>query len=212
MKEFLSRVSIFSRLRDEDLQRIQGLVKKLHFTSGQIIIREGETDGRLFIIISGQVEVIKGMSTENQRFITKMGPYEYFGEMSLVDSLPRSATVRAIKDTTIIFIERNRLLKEMAKSPQIGIELLRILSLRIRAIEKYMIKALGGLIPICSNCKKVRDIKGEWIPIERYISDHSDAEFSHGLCPTCIRELYPEMADRILSGDEKDSSGDPAMK
>ncbi len=53
------------------------------------------------------------------------------------------------------------------------------------------IKTLSGLLPICSSCKKIRDDKGYWHQVESYISSHSDAEFSHGLCPECIKELYP---------------------
>ncbi|HOF34231.1 MAG TPA: hypothetical protein PK624_09970 [Spirochaetota bacterium] len=55
------------------------------------------------------------------------------------------------------------------------------------------IKILSGLIPICSSCKKIRDDAGYWHQIEKYIKEHSDAVFSHGLCPSCAKELYPEM-------------------
>jgi len=54
------------------------------------------------------------------------------------------------------------------------------------------IKTLRGIIPICSNCKKIRDDKGYWEQIEAYISDHSEAQFSHGICPDCAQELYPD--------------------
>jgi PleD family two-component response regulator len=53
------------------------------------------------------------------------------------------------------------------------------------------IKILQGIIPICANCKKVRDDKGFWNQVETYISKHSEVEFSHGICPTCAKELYP---------------------
>ena len=55
---------------------------------------------------------------------------------------------------------------------------------------KNEIKILTGLIPICANCKKVRDDKGYWNQIESYISKHSDARFSHALCPECLDKLY----------------------
>lgn len=54
------------------------------------------------------------------------------------------------------------------------------------------IKTLRGLIPICASCKKIRDDKGYWGQIEAYIRDHSEAEFSHGLCPECVKKLYPD--------------------
>lgn len=57
------------------------------------------------------------------------------------------------------------------------------------------VKQLQGLLPICSVCKKIRDDKGYWNRIESYISSHSEAVFSHGICPHCARDLYPELCD-----------------
>jgi len=54
------------------------------------------------------------------------------------------------------------------------------------------VRKLSGLLPICASCKKIRDDKGYWNQIEAYIRDHSEAEFSHGICPECTRKLYPE--------------------
>ncbi|MBI4961795.1 MAG: response regulator transcription factor [Desulfomonile tiedjei] len=53
------------------------------------------------------------------------------------------------------------------------------------------VKELSGLLPICASCKKIRDDQGYWRQIEAYIRDHSEAEFSHSLCPECAERLYP---------------------
>ena len=53
------------------------------------------------------------------------------------------------------------------------------------------VKKLRGFLPICSSCKKIRDDKGYWNQIELYIRDHSEAEFTHGICPECAKKLYP---------------------
>ncbi len=65
-----------------------------------------------------------------------------------------------------------------------------------RALNKALneVKMLRGLIPICAKCKKIRDDRGYWRQIEVYLRDHSEAEFSHGLCPNCARELYGDAA------------------
>lgn len=55
------------------------------------------------------------------------------------------------------------------------------------------VNTLSGLLPICASCKKIRDDRGYWSQIELYISKHSEAEFSHGLCPECARRLYPQI-------------------
>ena len=59
------------------------------------------------------------------------------------------------------------------------------------------VKQLSGLLPICANCKKIRDDKGYWSQIEMYISEHSEADFSHGICPECVHLLYPEIAGSL---------------
>jgi hypothetical protein len=51
---------------------------------------------------------------------------------------------------------------------------------------------LKGILPICAHCKKIRDDAGYWHPVEEYIRGHSEAQFSHGICPNCAREFYPE--------------------
>jgi PAS domain-containing protein len=55
------------------------------------------------------------------------------------------------------------------------------------------VKLLSGFLPICASCKKIRDDKGYWKQIEAYIKDHSEAEFSHGICPECAKKLYPDL-------------------
>jgi hypothetical protein len=59
------------------------------------------------------------------------------------------------------------------------------------------VKKLSGLLPICASCKKIRDDQGYWKQIEIYISDHSEADFSHGICPDCSKRLYPYFSKNI---------------
>ncbi len=59
------------------------------------------------------------------------------------------------------------------------------------------VKTLSGMLPICASCKRIRDDDGYWQQIESYISNHSNAEFSHGLCSDCVSKLYPEIADEL---------------
>ena len=65
----------------------------------------------------------------------------------------------------------------------------------INELQKALtqVKTLSGLLPICANCKKIRDDKGYWKQIESYIRDHSEADFSHSICPECAKKLYPDL-------------------
>ena len=56
---------------------------------------------------------------------------------------------------------------------------------------RWEVKILEGLLPICSSCKKIRDDNGRWQTLEKYLMDHSEAEFTHSICPACKAKLYP---------------------
>ena len=58
------------------------------------------------------------------------------------------------------------------------------------AVEK--VKTLSGLLPMCANCRKIRDQQGNWNSLEKYVREHSEADFTHGICPQCREALYPE--------------------
>ncbi|MBI5316630.1 MAG: response regulator transcription factor [Nitrospirae bacterium] len=67
------------------------------------------------------------------------------------------------------------------------------LLMRTQELEQVLreVKVLHGLIPICANCKRVRTDNGDWQYLEEYIQTHSEAEFSHGICQVCMKEVYP---------------------
>lgn len=90
---------------------------------------------------------------------------------------------KRVKERTASLEETNsRLEEEILKRKEL------IQELQVALSE---IKTLSGMLPICAACKKIRDDKGYWNQIEVFIRDHSNAEFSHGICPDCMKELYP---------------------
>ncbi len=68
---------------------------------------------------------------------------------------------------------------------------------RWRELQKASveIKQLKGIIPICASCKNIRDDKGFWQQVEDFVHANTEAEFSHGICPDCIRKLYPDLCE-----------------
>ncbi|MGD8982611.1 MAG: cyclic nucleotide-binding domain-containing protein [Desulfobacteraceae bacterium] len=203
--EVLAKVSLFSGMKASDLERIASLAQSHVFQAGETIIREGDRDGRLFVVVSGEVDVIKGLGKKNERYVRTLGPLSYFGEMALIDDLVRSASVVAKGETGVLILDQWSLHQDIERYPAMAFELMRMLSQRIRAIEKTIVDAIGGLLPICAHCKKIREDDGSWVSIEKYISDHSEAEFSHGLCPDCVKELYPQYAKRLTEEKEEGS-------
>lgn len=94
-----------------------------------------------------------------------------------------------------------------------GVEIVRDVTARKRAeqererlIEELksaiaQIRTLSGLLPICAACKNIRDDKGYWNKLEQYIQKHSEAEFTHGICPDCAKRLYPDIYNDMEPGD-----------
>jgi len=84
-------------------------------------------------------------------------------------------------------VEAGRRLVEMQDALAAKIEELR------QALDQ--VKTLRGIVPICANCKKIRDDKGYWNQVEAYVCQHTEAEFTHGICPECMKTLYPELGE-----------------
>ena len=93
-------------------------------------------------------------------------------------------------------LQKQRFTEEKAAQLEASNQVLRKRQLEL---EEAManVKTLTGLIPICASCHSIRDDKGYWKRVETYVQDHSDATFSHGLCPRCVRKLYPGVADEM---------------
>jgi hypothetical protein len=68
------------------------------------------------------------------------------------------------------------------------------------------VKILKGLLPICSSCKMIRDDGGYWDKLESYISENSEATFIHGVCPTCIKKLYPDQYEKVIATMTEDGN------
>jgi hypothetical protein len=82
------------------------------------------------------------------------------------------------------------LFEDVTERRQLELERERLIGELREALAK--VKLLSGFIPICASCKKIRDDAGYWQQIEVYIRDHSEAQFSHGICPDCGKRLYGE--------------------
>ncbi len=189
---FLALVPLFSGFNREELMDLAECVQHHTYGAGEEIITEGDNDRHLFVIVNGAVDVIKGRGQRNERHLCTLGPRDYFGEMSLIDDLARSATVVAKEPTEILSLDQRDFRKQIEKNPAAAFELLTALSQRVRVLQKIIMNSLGGIVPICMNCKNIRDESGSWVRLEEYISDRSEADFSHGICPDCLQKLYPE--------------------
>lgn len=110
-----------------------------------------------------------------------------------------------LKHIPIIFLSAKSELEDIIKGfnaggvdyitkPFFAQELLARIKTHIELKKAYAeITTLRGILPICANCHKIRDDQGFWQQVEQYIQQHIDVQFSHGICPECMKELYPEI-------------------
>ncbi len=114
------------------------------------------------------------------------------GTLCVIDRKPRALSseqltaLEALSRQVITQLELRRISKNLHQSNKTKEELITKLEETISQV-----KTLEGIIPICSSCKNIRDDEGFWQQVEVYIGKHSDAGFTHGVCPDCMNELYP---------------------
>ena len=130
--DVLRHVWLFSGLTEDQLNAISSFTFQKTFGPGETIVEEGHTGNGLYIIMAGQVEVVKGLGTENARVLAKRGPEEVFGEMALLGEWPRTASVRALDQVECLGLDRWVFLTQLESQPQLGIRMLQILAQRLR--------------------------------------------------------------------------------
>ena len=182
-------------------------------------IKSDEKLGHIPVILltslSDPEDIINGLECGADYFITK--PYDEELLLSRIQFILQNREIRkrhnAEMGIEIVFagkkyiITSNRiqildlLLSTYENAVLQNRELERI-NIKLREANET-IKVLNGLLPTCAQCKKIRDDKGVWQPMELYISAHSEAEFTHSVCPECAKKLYPEYYDEVWGKEKK---------
>ena len=129
-EDALATVPLFSRLSRKDLSRLGRAVVERKYKKGETIVKEGEQAVAFFIVTKGKVEVLRGSKNPTRLAEHKAG--SYFGDMALLDGLPRSATIKAVEDTECLVLSRWDFVAELRTSPHIAVSMLPILSKRLR--------------------------------------------------------------------------------
>ena len=130
--DVLGRAWLFSGLEKSQLEAISNFTFQKTFSPGELIVEEGHTGNGMYVVLSGEVEVVKGTDTANQQVLAKLGTGEVFGEMALLGEWPRTASVRALEGVECLGIDRWVFLAQLERQPQLAVNLLLILAKRLR--------------------------------------------------------------------------------
>lgn len=132
-EEFLARVPIFASCTPEEIQAIVAVAQESGFQAGQIIVTQGTPGQAFYLILSGRVEIIR-----DGQSLGAFGPGDFFGEMSLLDQAPRSATIRALEPTVCLMLSSWDFRALLEQHPNIAVKLLEILSRRLRVADERL--------------------------------------------------------------------------
>jgi len=134
-EDTLAQVPLFSQISRRDLKRLARGTVRRQFDKGSVIVKEGDQAVAFYLISSGRAEVVKGAEGSKPRVLSTLGPGDFFGEMALLDGYLRSASVRALEDTECLVLSRWDFLAEVRSGPSIAIQMLPVLSRRLREVE-----------------------------------------------------------------------------
>jgi CRP-like cAMP-binding protein len=135
----LKKSPIFSMVTTDDLRVVAQAMEKQEYFAGERIFEIGDQGDHLYIIVSGKVGISLETRSSGNGYIATLSSGDCFGEMNLLDDLPRSATAEVIEDTTLLSLEKTRLRGLIQSYPDMSVGMLRSLSLRLRdANQKLM--------------------------------------------------------------------------
>jgi len=131
----LRSVSLFANLSFEQLEAIKKVMKEAQYVEGEAVVTEGERGEDLFVLIEGEARAYKRYGTPEQVYLSTFAPVSYFGEIAILDSAPRSATVVVTKGARLLSLDGDRFKELILQAPEISFEIFRVLTARIRAAE-----------------------------------------------------------------------------
>lgn len=126
VEETLRRVPLFEGLQPKQLKSLARWTTTRTYQPGQVVVNEGQIGMGLYCIQSGSVKITKRSASE-EREIRSMGAGESFGEISLLDDKPRSATVTAVEPTTAVLLDKSQFIAELKTYPEIALSILPVL-------------------------------------------------------------------------------------
>ena len=139
---FLRNVYFFKDLSDKEIGMIEGLCKEASYEGGDVIFLEGSRAEKFFIIIEGKAEVWKDYNTEEPGLLAVHGKGQLFGEMALIDELPRSATMVAGTFTRVLFLYRDEFHRIIQNNSSVAISIIKSVSSMVRKSNESFVEDL----------------------------------------------------------------------
>ncbi len=128
----LRQVPLFAGLSLEQLEAIGGIMTETLRVRGDVVVQEGDVGTKLYVLVRGEVEILRNLGTPQEVHLGNQQAISYFGEMAILDNEPRSASVRVKRDVRLLVLDGDRLKELIHQMPEIAFEILRVLARRVR--------------------------------------------------------------------------------
>lgn len=135
---FLSNNPLFAELDPDDLNQLLSITSSMHVSKHKVVFNQGDAGNEMFIIVAGKVKVSVLLPEDEEVTLGELGFGDAFGEISLFDKLERTATVLTLEPCEFLVIERHAFIELLMKQPNIAIQLLAVLTKRLRATNDFI--------------------------------------------------------------------------
>jgi CRP/FNR family cyclic AMP-dependent transcriptional regulator len=196
LTESLQRVPLFAHLSEEEVGAIAEVTREKLYPRGSVIVFEDDPGDAMYVVATGQVKVVLTGDDGREVILSVLGEGDFFGEMALIDDLPRSAHVIAMEDSRLIVLYRDDFHRCLERAPRVALGLLRALSRRLRTAD-YKI---GGLVLLDVPGRIARLLieladQGDGSTISRSITHNTIAQMVGSSRETVSRTIR-DLADR----------------
>lgn len=136
--EFLTKVPLFHGLKENQLMKIARRCRERDYAADEVIIEQGKVGVGLFILVRGEAKVVRHQDDGTDVELDRLKRTDFFGELSLLDDAPRSATVIALEETKCLALSKLDFLEELTSDAEMGVAMLKTMSQRYRRLVAQM--------------------------------------------------------------------------
>ena len=213
--EHLKKIPLFSGLHEEQLDKIKSVCREICHNKGDFIIYQGDTCNGLFIMLSGKVRVFLSNEEGREIILEDLKDGDFFGELSLLDEQPRSATVKALSDVRLMTLNRLDFMKTLNINPGMSIKILSVMGQRLRKADE-MLTTLA-FMDVCGRVSKLlidrANDKGDELPdgcIKIESPTHQSIADQIGASREAVTKAMKSLSvQRIIAVDGREITIDP---
>src|SRR5688572_15486617 len=138
----LASSKLFAQLPAAEIKQLSGVSREKRFAPGEVIFKEGDPGDGLFVVLAGRVQISAAIGSGERHVFSTASPGDVFGEMAVLDNLPRSAQASAEGDTTVVFVPRHEFIELLRASPALSLTMVQEISRRLRDFNAQYIRKL----------------------------------------------------------------------